>query len=229
MEFNDFNVVKGTAANSKPIFPHYYANGIKPSFNQASQLIGTSATKIDDNLIFLSQAYLMSAIEDITLVLTAFNAMLTVPMGWLKLTAVGMGFFAKLDMTKSISNILIPLFLQAFHWVATNLSSKFDKIKVVEFPDYSGRYKPYWGNQIGSFRTVHTHKRDLLLLTGEDASYRVGVVNPADVMSYKGNEPQYASVEAMIGNNTDLRYNQVAVFNPYLLRASNYVSVNRPI
>ena len=242
LEFNDFIVIRGAAADPKPLFPHYYADGIKPSFDQASQLVGANAIKIDNDLIFLSQAYMVSAIEDITLILTAFNSVLTTPTGtscstqlhgnctgWLKLTAVGMGFFAKLDMKKSIAGILVSLFLQAFHWVASNLSSKFNKIKVVEFPDYGGSYKPYWGDQVGSFRTVHTYKRDILLLTGEDANYQVGVVNPADVMSYKGNEPQYASGESMIGNNTDLRYNQVAVFNPYLLQAGNYVSVNRPV
>ncbi len=229
LEFKDFIVVKGEQTNKTPVFPQYYSNRMKPSFKTALHMSSNAMKIIDSNTIFLSQAYYISAIEDITLILTAFNSALSSNNGWLKLTAVGMGFFAKLDMRKSIADILLPLFLQAFHWVASKLSHTFSNIKVVEFPDYSGSYKPYWGDQVGSFRTVHTYKRDILLLTDEDSIYKVGIVNPADVMSYKGNEPQYASGESMIGNNTDLRYNQVAVFNPYLLQSSNYVGVNSPI
>ena len=43
-----------------------------------------------------------------------------------------------------------------------------------------------------------------------------------------GNDYPYVSLEAMLGNNTDLRYVQSYIFNPYLMDPSRYVAVPVP-
>ena len=225
LEYRDFIVNSEDSAIINPLFPQYYSNGNKPSFEQAK--LDQRNKMIDDDTILLTSAYFKSTIQDLTLILFSFNHHLKLnESGWLKLTALGMGFFAQLDIGKSIANLLIPIFLLAITTILTSWSSAFPKIKVIEFPDFT-KNKVYHlnVNQINGINLVHTRYRDLLDFNHpEYSNYTLGIVNPSDVFSYKGNEFGYGSVEAMIGNNTDLRYNQVLAFNPYL--RYNHMSVN---
>ena len=226
LEYQDFIVVKGDHEKKNPLFPSYYSNGVKPSFHIASD--EKENIKIDDKTLLLSSAYRQAMVEDLFLVLFAFNSM--IPLGFtgrLFLTAVGMGFFAKLEMQKSIRKYLLPLYLEAFEIIAkSDRASKLTKIRTVVFPDYfDGEYYPpgATNNKLGPFSLIHARNKDMfdIPFDGEVP----GFVNPSDVFCYRGNEFKYSSVEAMIGNNSDLRYSQVLLFNPALGRSTNWIRV----
>lgn len=76
-------------------------------------------------------------------------------------------------------------------------------------------------------RIVKGTRRDVLLWTEDEAEAHVcGVLNAGDCYCIPGNEFGYCSVEAMIGNNTDLRVVQSYIHNPYLLDACRHVPVS---
>jgi hypothetical protein len=200
------------------LFPSYYPN---------------SAIKISigGGRFFLADVYVNAMTEDIRGILYSFEYFLEEnkrkgknSKGWLKLTAIGMGFFADLPGYGSLTPIIQPLFIKATKHVLENYYPSFPLIEVIEFPNFSGTYKvPQI--KFGTFKgtLVTTNKEDLLYMDHRHADFLVGLVNPSDVFSYKGNEFEYASVEAEIGNNTDIRYRQTALFNPGLLKKSSYI------
>jgi hypothetical protein len=49
------------------------------------------------------------------------------------------------------------------------------------------------------------------------STYRVGILNAGDAYSLVGNEMHYGSLEAMIGNDTSMRVDQVYLYNKHLL------------
>ena len=69
----------------------------------------------------------------------------------------------------------------------------------------------------------------MLLWTPEElATHVCGALNAGDCFCIPGNESGYASVEAMIGNNTDLRRVQSYIHNPHLLDEAKYHPVHTP-
>ena len=90
------------------------------------------------------------------------------------------------------------------------------------------RFTPAWGDKpVNGVHIVKGQRRDVLFWTEEEvAAYTCGALNAGDCFCIPGNEFGYASVEAMIGNNTDLRVGQSYVHNPYILDASRHVAVD---
>ena len=92
------------------------------------------------------------------------------------------------------------------------------------------RYTPKWGDTpVNGVRIVKgsENRRDVLLWTPAEAAAHVcGVLNAGDCYCIPGNEFGYCSVEAMIGNNTDLRVVQSYLHNPYILDACRHVPVS---
>lgn len=60
-------------------------------------------------------------------------------------------------------------------------------------------------------------------------AFTPGVVNAGDCFAFPGNERGYGSVEAMLGENTSLRRNQVYLYNPWLLHEGNHVTLTSPL
>lgn len=60
-------------------------------------------------------------------------------------------------------------------------------------------------------------------------AYTPGVVNAGDCFAFPGNERGYGSVEAMLGENTSLRRNQVYLYNPWLLHEGSHVALRSPL
>jgi hypothetical protein len=148
-----------------------------------------------------------------------------------------LGFFADLDIWVSeITNQqrkrfryrLAALMLEGIHEALTKKA--FPNIAVIEFPDFSndGMFTPKkeWTDLKSKIRIVKGKKRDTLLWTDEEKEkFVLGTLNPGDCFSIPGNEFNYGSVEAMIGNNTSMRLDQAYFHNPYLLDAKRYIPV----
>lgn len=228
LEYRDFIVSRGDSKVSNPLFPRYYKDEYKPGFEEA--VADKNNQAIDERTVFLSQPYSKAMVEDLYLILTAFNSMIPPGRkGRLFLTAVGMGFFANLEMKKSIRRYLLPHYLGALEEVVLTKISHLTRISTIVFPDYlGGKYFPPKAKEgkLGKFNVFHELEKDIFDIPFDDEI--PGIVNPSDVFSYKGNETGYNSVEAMFGNNSDLRYNQNAVFNPSLNNPLNWVFVKPP-
>lgn len=255
----------------EPLFAHYYTNGImQPSYKDVINNTGNgnykqSISKIDNNLYLNSGAYFRSMCEDVLLYLHTFNDMVEKELeleiqlqlqgnkagkdvkkkrkGYLKATAVGMGFFSVLpDMSTNISNILVNYLLSAYYYVLKNFGDKFEYIKVIEFPDFMNGYyclndyiQDYDDDSnddsenINGIEIKHTMYNDLLCNLDflNEQGLIVGVLNAGDCFCIPGNEMSYASVESMIGNNSDLRFVQSYIQNKHVLDVNNnYYSVN---
>ena len=90
------------------------------------------------------------------------------------------------------------------------------------------RFTPAWGDSpVNGVRIVKGLRRDVLQWTPEEAAeYTCGALNAGDCYCIPGNEFGYCSVEAMIGNNTDMRVGQHYLHNPYMLDAARHVPVD---
>ena len=182
-------------------------------------------------VVFLSKAYERSYIqEDILLLLTAVNesAKQAGKPAFLKATAVGMGFFAQVNCEYDISHHLYPYYLRAFRdLLATGL---YPHIAEVEFPLFSDLFEQFYNgifitNSYGGVR-VSQSRRDVLKFSEEECDkYYLCVVNPSDANALPGNEWTSTSVEASIGNNTSLRFDQVYLMNPEVLNSANFIPV----
>lgn len=224
LEFQDFIVKKGDKAIENPLFPHYYRNEIKPSFEEAQSL----GIAVGDDCLLLTKAYRISIMEDLFLILFAFNAMIPEGRkGCFRMVGFGLGFFAYLDMQYSLTPILTEIFIKALDLVLKAFHSHFPQIVAIDFSTQKGEGSlapPASGN----YGHIQIKERNSDLLDPPTDELLIGVVNPSDVFSYKGNEFSYDSVEALLGNNTDLRYNQVLIFNPALEKRDRHQIVTRP-
>eukprot|EP00698_Gefionella_okellyi_P023670 TRINITY_DN8152_c0_g1_i1.p1 TRINITY_DN8152_c0_g1~~TRINITY_DN8152_c0_g1_i1.p1 ORF type:complete len:451 (-),score=58.84 TRINITY_DN8152_c0_g1_i1:254-1606(-) len=182
-------------------------------------------------------AYRCSAVEDVRLILTAFSHMVAVDRaqrrGWFKLTAIGLGFFASHPAfnNSSIGQKLAPLLLQAIEIVLSSDCLPRPRggepyLAVLELPDFmKGGFTPAWGD-IKGVRVVKGYSRDVLLFEPEElAGYVCGALNAGDCFCIPGNETGYMSVEAAIGNNSDVRIAQAYYHNRQLLDVSTYIAV----
>lgn len=180
-------------------------------------------------VIFLTEAYFHHQLEDISLLLASINesAKEAGKPAFLKATAVGMGFFAKVDGTFSIQHILFPYYLRAYKKLLTENS--YPWIAKIEFPIFDEsqqfQFDTIFDTQVGPVDVSSSH-RDVLEFTEEEREkYFVCVINPSDAFAYAGNEWGYGSVEAMIGLNSSLRLDQVSHANPMLLDPNHYVGI----
>ena len=147
--------------------------------------------------------------------------------GYMKVSAIGTGFFA--DVAGAGTNIgrtLMPLLLRAFEQALQRHA--YAHVAALEFPDFSpgARFTPTRG-AVNGVALVAAPRRDVLDFP---AAVRrecvVGLLNPGDCFACVGNERGYASVEAMIGNNTTVRTTQCYVWNERILDEANYVPVD---
>ena len=219
LEHQDFIVERGDSRKQA-----LFHSEFKPSYEEASN--DTRNVRLSGEAFFLSNLYYRTMIQDIGLILISFQRALEniKKNGWLKLTAIGMGYFAQSAQFGNLKDILEPIYLSAAQYVINNWSERFLNVRVIEFPNFSGSYVAPKVNFHG--KVITTNKEDVLLIDDQHKDYVVGIVNPSDVFSYKGNEFSYGSVEAEIGNNTDIRYRQVAAFNHHLLDLSHYHPIN---
>lgn len=180
-------------------------------------------------VIFLSDAYFRFQLEDISMLLTAVNetAKQAGKPALLKATAVGMGFFAKVNGQYDIHHILFPYFLRAFNQLLTEQS--YPWIAKIEFPIFSDIQHLEFNNIFeGSTFPLSVYKtaRDVLDFKEEETEqYFPCIINPSDAFSYAGNEWMFSSVESMIGLNSSLRIDQIPVANPLLLDPAHQVAV----
>lgn len=181
-------------------------------------------------IIFLTKPYFRHQLEDVSMLLSAVNASAQEAgkPALLKATAVGMGFFAKVDGSYEIQNLLFPYYLRAYKkllqeqdypWIGEVEFPIFDEVQQSQFEgvfeDYKGPVK------------VYQSSRDALKFTNEEIEkYAPSVVNPSDTFAYCGNEWGYGSVEAMIGLNSSLRFDQNPYTNPLILDPEHQVSVS---
>ncbi|MFA6302645.1 MAG: type IV secretion protein Dot [Legionella sp.] len=180
-------------------------------------------------VIFLSEAYFRHQLEDISLLLTSVNksAEQAGKPALLKATAVGMGFFAKVNDVYDIQHVLFPNYLRAFHKLLTEQS--YPWIEKIEFPIFNDLQRDMFDTILKDAKSpvtlVRTTRDVLEFGETEIKNNYIAAVNPSDTFAYTGNEWGYDSVEAMIGNNSSLRYDQVPNLNPEILKSENQIAV----
>ncbi len=181
-------------------------------------------------VIFLSSAYFRHQLEDISMLLFSVNeaAKEAGKPAFLKATAVGMGFFAKVNGQYNIQNLLFPYFLRAFKQLLEENS--YPWIAKIEFPIFDEVFQEQFSSIMGDMPAlpikVQQQYRDVLEFNDEEVkNYFVCAVNPSDAFAYIGNEWGFSSVEAMIGLNSSLRFDQVPVENPLLLDSDHHFPV----
>lgn len=180
-------------------------------------------------LIFASAAYMRHLLEDTSLLLASVNeaAKEVGKPALLKATAVGMGFFAKIDGSYEIDYLLYPYFLRAFKKMLTEQS--YPWIAKIEFPTFSelqqNQFNDVFDNFLNPIQVVQAG-RDVLKFSAEEIEhYFPCALNPSDAFSYAGNEWGFGSVESMIGNNSSLRFDQVSHANPLILNSHHHIPI----
>lgn len=138
----------------------------------------------------------------------------------LRIPALGTGFFANLA-GKNISEYLIPLIVKGLElalWERFDQSVKcLDQVELLDFSPHQ-TFKPTM-DSINGIALVHSKNKDLL--TAPNPNEICYVVNAGDANSWVGNEVEYNSVDAMVGNNTDVVYTQTPR-NPRYEELSSY-------
>lgn len=185
---------------------------------------------IKNAAIFLSEAYSRFLLEDISLLLSAVNeeAKQAGKPALLKATAVGMGFFAKVNGQYDIQHVLYPYYLRAFKKLISE--NNYPHIAQIEFPTFTDLQSEQFDNimdnlQINNIRITNTG-RDVLEFSPEEVEqFYTCCINPSDTFSWVGNEPDSKSVEAEIGDNTSARADQNALFNPVILDTERHIAV----
>lgn len=189
----------------------------------------SSFTKTN-SVIFLSKAYSRHLLEDTALLLASVNTTaeeIGKP-ALLKATAVGMGFFAKINGSCEIDYLLYPYFLRAFKKLLEEQS--YPWIAKIEFPTFSELQQIQFDSVFENFRNpvaVTQSSRDVLKFTeAETEKYFPCAINPTDAFALTGNEWGFGSVESMMANISSLRFDQVPLVNPLLLDTQNHIPVH---
>lgn len=212
LDFADFIMMEDSMTTRLETYSGY---GVRPkSWRQAQteaefegDYIYLSATAIFDQ-----RGFLISMCECAFLWLRAFDDMVRRvdpnAKGVLNLCAVGGGFFANLPTAlgigrKSISNIVIPLLKAAILIVVGKY--EFPNIGALVWNDHTkhGLFRPRI-NHLNGIEMITAIRGDVLdfrvLSPAQIERYTVfGALNPSDCFAVPGNEPEYESVEAMIG------------------------------
>ncbi|HCU5990184.1 TPA: type IV secretion protein Dot [Legionella pneumophila] len=198
-----------------PYLARFSSGGFYPSFSKTNAII------------FLSEAYFRYQLEDISLLLASVNqtAKETGKKAFLKATAVGMGFFAKIDCGYDIKHMIFPYYLRAYKKLLSE--HKFPWIAKIEFPIFNEIQQEQFDSIFEDYNgltKVYQSTRDVLQFREEEIEkYLPAVINPSDAFALTGNEWGYASVESMIGNNSSIRFDQVHHMNPLILDPSHHV------
>ncbi|QMT61815.1 type IV secretion protein Dot [Legionella sp. PC997] len=180
-------------------------------------------------VIFLAEAYYRHQLEDISMLLASVNeaAKSSGKPALLKATAVGMGFFAKVNGEYDIQYLLYPRFLRAFQKLLQENS--YPWIAKIEFPIFGEQFQEQFDsimNEPFEHVEVYRENRDVLEFTKEETeNYYACAINPSDAFSYAGNEWAMGSVEAMIGLNSSLRFDQIPLVNRPLLDSDHHIPV----
>lgn len=180
-------------------------------------------------VIFATGAYNRHLLEDTSLLLTSVNeaAREAGKPALLKATAVGMGFFAKIDGIYEIDYLLYPYFLRAFKKLLAEQS--YPWIAKIEFPTFNelqqNQFDCVFEGFLSPIQITQTSRDVLKFSATEIEHYFPCAINPSDAFSYIGNEWGYGSVESMIGNNSSLRFDQVPHANPLLLDSQHHIPI----
>lgn len=216
LEAQDFIVEAGQSRdyNCLPYYKEY-----KPAYNEINPNDYDNIIRIGADY-FMKNIYREAIAGDILLMCKAFSSYVDQGNGWLRLTALGMGFFADYYKThNNIKDILLPLFIEALVSVVPKIPSN---IRVIEIHDFFNG--GFWFTGVNSDRIkmgnvifVHSKYVDVLSYPTQaiEKGYIIGLINAGDAFAWKGNEFTSQSVEAMIGNDTDLRVTQVIARNDY--------------
>ncbi|MCX7116884.1 MAG: DUF4804 domain-containing protein [Legionellales bacterium] len=182
-------------------------------------------------VIFLENAFKRHMYEDVALLLAAVNesARHAGKPAYLKATAVGMGFFARVDCVFDIKHHLYPYYLAAFHDLLK--TGAYPHISTVEFPIFSRMLDTlhettFPEKRVGGVTIEFSHRDVLDFHESEREKYYPCVVNPSDANALPGNEWGDGSVESTIANNTTLRADQVYLVNPLVLDPAHHHSVH---
>jgi hypothetical protein len=183
-----------------------------------------------NSVIFSSEAYTRHLLEDTSLLLTSVNeaAKEVGKPALLKATAVGMGFFARINGSCEIDYLLYPYFLRAFKKLLTEQS--YPWIAKIEFPTFNElqqhQFDGVFENYSNPVQVIQTGRDVLKFSAAETEQYFPCAINPSDAFAYIGNEWGFGSVESMIGNNSSLRFDQVPHANPLLLQSQHHIPIS---
>lgn len=183
-----------------------------------------------NSVIFSSEAYTRHLLEDTSLLLTCVNeaAKEVGKPALLKATAVGMGFFARINGSCEIDYLLYPYFLRAFKKLLTEQS--YPWIAKIEFPTFNELQQHQFDGVFEDFlnpvQVIQTGRDVLKFSAAETELYFPCAINPSDAFAYVGNEWGFGSVESMIGNNSSLRFDQVPHANPLLLQSQHHIPIS---
>lgn len=227
LEYADFITDEARAPEVPPLFPHYFTDtgGHVPT---PAEVLQHGGLPLGFGRALNTAAFFRAVVEDVTLWLTAFESMVAnrekagqaAGLGWLRAPPVGFDLAAQLPFSGDLLRLLVSAYE---HVIATQ---PFEHIAVVEFPQIPGipEFAPPRSAANG-VKFVST-ERDLLDFTNLPQEYTYGVLSPNEPFCVPGNAYAYLSLESMIGNNTDLRYVQSYIHNPYLMDADRYVAVD---
>eukprot|EP00667_Euglena_gracilis_P010962 EG_transcript_11184 len=227
LEYQDFITDEACPPEEDPLFPHYFADtaGRPPTTAETLQQGGVA---LGCGRALNTAAFFRATVEDVTLWLTAFDAMIAnriregrpTSVGWLRAPPVGLDPVGQLPFAGDLLRLLVAAYE---HVLATR---SFEHLAVIEFPQLPEvpDYAPPRSAANG-VKFVST-TRDLLDFGGMPQEYVYGILNPGEVFCIPGNAYAYLNVESMVGNNTDLRVVQSYIHNPYLLDPARHVPVD---
>ncbi|MBU0651226.1 DUF4804 domain-containing protein, partial [bacterium] len=215
-------------------------NGDIPDFYTVNKQMGNKKEtenylKISDTMILNKEALLNSYIEDIYLILKSFDQMVadknkregTNKKGYFKTLGLGLGFFANIAGINDIGECLAPVMVEAYNKVLNNY--KFENIGQIDFSAFghleTALNKYPLDNKINGIE-ITSGKKDIFDFDGINRDeYIVGALNPSDSNALVGNELNYQSVEAMMGENSTITVDQTFITNDKLTDKENFVPV----
>ncbi|MEK9657298.1 MAG: hypothetical protein VW378_02855 [bacterium] len=200
-----------------------------PTLDELSdpQHLHTDYIRLKDGSVFNRKAYNVACRQYMFTVMKAMKLQTSENPVYLKATLFGGGFFAKVGdqgFAGDLRQVVIETMLQDY--IEMINSGTIVPGSVIEFPHYGNidSLNPELIKSLKSSANTHgvklvwTEQGDVLDLDlkttvdGEQVDPKdfekegcFVLLNAGDAMSWKGNEPSSASVEAMIGNNSNLR------------------------
>jgi len=234
LEATDFIIKPGAKAVNNPLFPAYYANGKIPEHGTVhasdcsvlnDQDFSKLYVKLLDGGLFNREAFQKANDKYLTeLVIPKLNNQMKNGPFYLKATLFGGGFFAEAGKAGNLRSEVVNTMLKSYIKAINN--GLVPAGSAIEFPRY-GAESSMPAGLIDALKKAAGAKGVELIWTNEgdicdfkpQTSMTGNTVNPvdfeqlgklailgaADAMSWHGNEPSSASVEAAFGNNSNLR------------------------
>ena len=115
LEAKDFIVKVGEGRDMNPLFPHLYPSGYKPGYSDVDNY---DSVKLLSGDYLLTGSYITSMTEDLLLYFNSFSVCslrqrvkdpVILDNGWIRLSAIGMGFFSNYMRREDISKYLYPV------------------------------------------------------------------------------------------------------------------------